>query len=280
MFEHPDERTLTCGTLFEDVIDNWWCKRWLRKPLWLRRQETSVTDGVIWRCGCTRCGARLLPSRALFFRPLLLRMWGLRFYTLLMYIERYFRTWMLLWWGSRTYVLKSCLILITSEYSSAPEICQKLKWGQVTEGDLGLWPQFVTRLWFRYIDPTQVFSVLCNPDKNRRITWIHLSVYRVLFVWVSFNSWWTDTSNHNTRNISETLCLQYFTNAGHHRQTEIRHQVASFLVETSTRVWPIVYRSSEIVCSYTAEALWSRVTTFGGFDLMAFKPFALPSLFC
>ena len=72
---------------------------------------------------------------------------------------------MLLWWGSRTYVLKSCLILITSEYSNAAEMCQKLKWGQVTEGDLGLWPQFVTRLWFRYIDPTQVFSVLCNPDK-------------------------------------------------------------------------------------------------------------------
>ena len=159
------EQTLTCETLFEDVIDNWWCKRWLRKPLWLRRQETSVTDGVIWRCGCTRCGARLLPPRAQFFKPLLLRMWGLRFYTLLMYIERYFRMWMLLWWGSRTYVLKSCLILITSEYSSAAEMCQKLKWGQVTEGDLGLWPQFVTRLWFRYIDPTQVFSVLCNQTK-------------------------------------------------------------------------------------------------------------------
>ena len=159
------EQTLTCETLFEDVIDNWWCKRWLRKPLWLRRQETSVTDGVIWRCGCTRSGApRLLPSRAQFFEPLLLRMWGLKFCTLL-YFDSHFRTWMLLWWGSRTYVLKSCLILITSEYSSAAEMCQKLKWGQVTEGDLGLWPQFVTRLWFRYIDPTQVFSVLCNPDK-------------------------------------------------------------------------------------------------------------------
>ena len=186
------ERTLTCGTLFEDVIDNWWCKRWLRKPLWLRRQETSVTDGVIWRCGCTRSGApRLLPTRAQFFEPLLLRMWGLKFCTLL-YFDSHFRTWMLLWWGSRTYVLKSCLILITSEYSSAPEICQKLKWGQVTEGDLGLWPQFVTRLWFHYIDPTQVFSVLCNPDKIGgllRFTWARIVSF---FVWVSYNCCWID----------------------------------------------------------------------------------------
>ena len=155
---------------------------------------------------------------------------------------------MLLWWGSRTYVLKSCLILITSEYSNAAEMCQKLKWGQVTEGDLGLWPQFVTRLWFRYIDPTQVFSVLCNPDKIGGLLGFTWACIVTFCVWVGFNSCWTDNTNYNNRNISETLCLQYFTNAGHRRQTGIRHQVASFLVETSTRVWQIVYRSFEIVC--------------------------------
>ena len=123
---------------------------------------------------------------------------------------------------------------------------------------------------FRFMQPRQKIGGLLG------FTWA--CIMSSLSESVSIHSCWTDNTNHNTRNISETLCLQYFTNAGHHRQTEIRHQVASFLVETSTRVWPIVYRSSEIVCSYTAEALWSRVTTCGGLHLMAFKPFVLPSL--
>ena len=148
----------------------------------------------------------------------------------------------------------------------------------------GGWLRIVATICYKALVPlywshTSLFRFM-QLGQNRRITWIHLSVYHVLFVWVRYNSCWTDNTNHNNRNISETLCLQYFTRAGHHRQTGISHQVASFLVETSTRVWQIVYRSSEIVCSYTAEALWSRVTTCGGLHLMAFKPFLLQSLFC
>ena len=81
---------------------------------------------------------------------------------------------MLLWWGSRTEHMSPRVVSSWSQGYSTTEMCQKLKWGQVTEGDLGLWPQFVTRLWFRCIDPTQVFSVLCNPDKIGRLlglTW-------------------------------------------------------------------------------------------------------------
>ena len=147
---------------------------------------------------------------------------------------------------NRTYVSKSCLILIArvQHHGDVSKIEVRTSYGG--------WLRIVATICYKALVPLywshkSLFRFM-QPRQNRKVTWINLSVYRVFFSWVSYNSCWTNNTNQNTRNISETLCLQYFTKAGHRRQTGIRHQVASFLVETSTRVWQIVYRSFEIVC--------------------------------